>query len=349
MYKAQFKKYLLKFKKPSATSRGVISNKPSWFIKVYSIKNPMIYGIGECGPIEGLSIDDSSKIENKIIEVVNNINQLQKIDLINFPSINFGIEMAFKNLENSNEMEYYKNSFSKGLNSIKINGLIWMGNKSEMKSQVKEKIEKGFTCLKLKIGAISFEDEIEILKLIRKDFKADVLELRVDANGAFSFKTALNKLKELYKYDIHSIEQPIAAGNTSQMKELCESSPIDIALDEELIGINKNEDKEKLLKMIRPQYIILKPSLLGGFKETSEWISIAEKNKIKWWITSALESNIGLNAIAQYTAEFNNNLPQGLGTGQIYSNNIPSYLELNGEQLSINPNKKWNINTIEFD
>jgi o-succinylbenzoate synthase len=349
MYRAQYKKYLLRFKKPSGTSRGVIFNKPSWFIKVQSIKNPMVFGIGECGPIEGLSIDNLSKIEEKLDEVVNNINKLDKVDLINFPSVNFGIEMAFKNLNNLNEAEYFKNSFSKGLESIKINGLIWMGNKSEMTSQVKEKIENGFTCLKLKIGAISFEDEIEIIKLIRQDFKSDVLELRVDANGAFSTKTALNKLEELHKYDIHSIEQPIAAGKTSEMRELCKSSPIDIALDEELIGINEIIKKEDLLKKIKPKYIILKPSLVGGFKKTSEWISIAEKNNIKWWITSALESNLGLNAIAQYTAEFKNQLPQGLGTGQIYSNNIPSYLELNGEQLRINPKRKWNFNKINFD
>ncbi len=349
MYKAQFKKHLLKFKKPSGTSRGVIYNKPSWFIKVSSIENPLLYGIGECGPIEGLSVDDSSKINSKLHELTNKINQLNKIDLEKFPSINFGLEMALINLEKSNEMEYFNNSFSKGDAPININGLIWMGNQNEMLSQVKEKIEKGFSCLKLKIGAISFDDEIEIIKLIRKEFKSDVLELRVDANGAFKPNNVLQKLNELFKYDIHSIEQPISVRKISEMKELCLSSPIDIALDEELIGINNIEDKERLIKTIQPQYIVLKPSLLGGFEKTNEWISIANNNNIKWWITSALESNIGLNAIAQYSAEFNNPLPQGLGTGQIYSNNIPSYLELNGEKLTINHKKKWDLSTIEFD
>ena len=349
MYKAQFRKYILKFKNPSGTSRGILLNKTSWFIKISSIINPSIYGIGECGPIKGLSIDNPKNIEAKLNEVINSINHLKDVDLEDFPSINFGIEMAFKNLEYSDEMQFFENDFSKGKSSIHINGLIWMGNKEEMISQVKNKIDLGFRCLKLKIGAISFLEEIEILKKIRKEFNSNILELRVDANGAFSSKNAMDILNELYKYEIHSIEQPIKAGQINEMKTLCEESPVDIALDEELIGLKKYGDKESLIKTIKPKYIILKPSLLGGFKKTNEWINLAKKHKIKWWITSALESNIGLNAIAQYTAEFKNSLPQGLGTGQIYSNNIPSYLELKGEKLKINKNKNWDFDKIGFN
>lgn len=349
MYKVQFKKYLLKFKKPSGTSRGVIFDKTSWFIKISQLGNPSKFGIGECGPIDGLSIDNSNLIDNKLQEISNSKNQLDEIDLTKFPSINFGLEMALKNLESSKSMEYFNNPFSKGRSSININGLIWMGNKEEMTSQIKNKIEAGFRCLKLKIGAISFDDEIKIIKQIRENFKSDILELRVDANGAFDPNDVMDKLNELDRYDIHSIEQPIPVGKQLQMKNLCLDSPIDIALDEELIGVEDLKDKENLLESINPQYIILKPSLLGGFKKTNEWISVAEKNNIKWWITSALESNIGLNAIAQYAAEFNNPLPQGLGTGQIYSNNITSYLEIKGENLKINHNKKWDLSVLKFD
>ena len=349
MYKVQFKKYLLKFKKPSGTSRGVIFDKPSWFIKISHLHNPSKFGIGECGPIDGLSIDNSNLIDNKLQEISNSKNQLDKIDLTKFPSINFGLEMALKNLESSKSMEYFNNPFSNGHSSININGLIWMGNKEEMTSQVKNKIEAGFSCLKLKIGAISFDDEIKIIKQIRENFKSDILELRVDANGAFDPNDVMDKLNELERYDIHSIEQPIAVGKQLEMRNLCLNSPIDIALDEELIGVENLKDKENLLESINPQYIILKPSLLGGFKKTNEWISVAKKNNIKWWITSALESNIGLNAIAQYAAEFNNPLPQGLGTGQIYSNNITSYLEIKGENLKINHNKKWDLSVLKFD
>ena len=203
--------------------------------------------------------------------------------------------------------------------------------------------------MKLKIGAIDFKKELAILSNIRKNYNRDQITLRVDANGAFSVEDIDTVLAKLTKLNIHSIEQPIPVGKKSQMRKLCLDSPIDIALDEELIGVENLKDKENLLESINPQYIILKPSLLGGFKKTNEWISVAKKNNIKWWITSALESNIGLNAIAQYAAEFNNPLPQGLGTGQIYSNNIPSNLEIYGDKLQINPNKKWDLNAIKFD
>lgn len=346
MYEAKYFKYTLKFINPSGTSRGVLNVKPTWLIKIFKKDSPNIFGIGECGPIEGLSIDPINKMGNKLKDLVYNINTYKEIDLLNFPSIAFGLETALKDLENNGVRAIYQNDFYKGIKPIRINGLIWMGNPSHMKKQIKEKLNLGFSCLKLKIGAINFEDEISILKDIRDEFSEDNLELRVDANGAFDTKDAIFKLDKLSKLKIHSIEQPIAPNQLEEIKKLCSTSPIPIALDEELIKNRTQKQKEELIKNIKPQYLVLKPSLLGGFKQTKQWIEIAKKNNISWWITSALESNIGLNAIAQFCAEFQLNLPQGLGTGNLYSNNINSPLTLNGELLSYDPNKKWSLNNF---
>lgn len=348
MLKAVFTDYKLNFLKPSGTSRGILYQKPSWFLKVWDIKDPSAYGIGECAPIEGLSIDPISFMNQKLEELTENINNHENIDLKDYPSIQFGLETALLDLKNGGEKVIFKNQFSKGHQEIYINGLIWMGNKESMIDQVKSKIDDGFRCLKLKIGAIDFDEELSIIQSIRKQFNKDELELRLDANGAFDLETAKNKLNQLSKYHIHSIEQPIYPGQFDKMKALCLNSPIPIALDEELISIKDAKKKEDLISYIKPQYIILKPGLLGGFKKTQEWINAAEKNNISWWITSALESNIGLNAIAQFTAQFKNPLPQGLGTGKIYTNNIPSFLELNGEHLKINNELNWNDSMLTF-
>lgn len=340
MLSAKIYSHQLKFIAPGGTSRGILKIKPSWFIKIFKKNNPSIFGLGECGPIEGLSIDSLIDIPKKLNEVVKNINHLSKLNLSSFPSIEFGIENALNDFKNGGKRIIFKNSFLDG-KPIKINGLIWMGSKDFMLKQVYEKIENGYSCLKLKIGAINFDDEILIIDQIRKKFSADVLEIRVDANGAFKNDDVLLKLKQLSKLKIHSIEQPIRVNQWNEMKKLCKISPIPIVLDEELIGVTKNKDE--LLSYIKPQYLVLKPTLLGGFKKTREWIFEANKRNIDWWITSALESNIGLSAISQFCSEHKLKLPQGLGTGQLFSNNFSSPLELKGEMIYYQNSKNWDL------
>ena len=349
MLKAQFKKYILKFKIPSGTSRGVLREKPSWFIKIFNDSDPEIFGIGECGPIEGLSRDPINIFDKKLAELCQKINHHHNVDLNEFPSIQFGLEIALKDLENKGTRTLFQNKFTKNEEDIKINGLIWMGDYAFMSKQIQEKLEKGFHCIKVKIGSLNFKDEINLLKQIRKNFKPSELELRVDANGAYTSTNISKILSELAKLDIHSIEQPIAVNQWDEMKKLCKSSPIPIALDEELINPYTKKQKEDLLRYIDPQYIVLKPSMLGGFKETEEWIGLAQKNNVGWWITSALESNIGLNAIAQFCGNFNNELPQGLGTGSLYVNNFESPLEITNQHLSLNTHRKWNFNQLVFN
>ncbi|HXA01489.1 MAG TPA: o-succinylbenzoate synthase, partial [Cytophagaceae bacterium] len=305
----------MNFKFDAGTSRGIMRHKDTWFINIWDQANPLLAGRGECGPLKGLSIDDRKDFEEKLSEVCQRINQsdlneLAGADLVDFfqlnqfPSILFGLETAILDLINGGEMMIFKNSFSSGLGAIPINGLVWMGDKDFMERQIKEKISEGYTCIKMKIGAIDFDAECSILQDLRKKYPEDKITLRLDANGVFQPVDALEKLGILSKYQIHSIEQPIRQGQEEQMKELCKNSAVHIALDEELIGKFLYEEKESLLKNIQPAYIILKPSLLGGFKSCREWIAIAESLNIGWWITSALESNIGLNAIAQFAATF---------------------------------------------
>lgn len=343
---ASYYKYVLNFKRPSGTSRGVMNEKETWFI---IIKENGKIGIGECGILRGLSADDTPEYEQKLKWTCQNIdlgvNALWQ-ELIQYPSIQFGVEMAFKSLKSKDLFDLYPSNFTVNQSTIPINGLIWMGDEGFMKSQIQEKLNEGFKCVKLKIGAIDFEKEIALLKYIRKNFDAKQIEIRVDANGAFSPETATEKLNILSQFDIHSIEQPIQKGNHTKLSELCNNTPIPIALDEELIGIFNFSDKENLLKKVRPQYIILKPSFIGGFKGTDEWINIAENLGINWWITSALESNIGLNAIAQYTFIKNNKLPQGLGTGALYTNNFNSPLVVQNGHLSYNNALQWDLNSI---
>ena len=339
MLTAEIYFHQLKFIVPGGTSRGVLKMKPSWFIKIFKENKPSVFGLGECGPIDGLSIDSLKDIPIKLKEVVKNINQISEVDTLAFPSIQFGIENAFNDYYNGGERIIFKNSFINGT-PIKINGLIWMGNKDFMLSQVKNKIENGYSCLKLKIGAINFMDEISIIEKIRAKFSSDVLEIRVDANGAFK-DDALYKINQLSKLKIHSIEQPIAVNQWEEMKYLCSESPIPIVLDEELISISNNKDE--LLDYIKPQYLVLKPTLLGGFTKTKEWIEKAKKRNIEWWITSALESNIGLSAISQFCSEYDLKLPQGLGTGQLYSNNFTSPLKLKGEMIYYQNKMDWDL------
>lgn len=344
MIKANYKKYILNFKNPSGTSRGVLKTKETWFI-VLQGKGKI--GIGETGLFRGLSIDDVSNYEEKLIWVCKNINlglDFLLKELCEFPSIQFGLEQAFLSLKSKNKFELFPSEFTKGKEAIDINGLIWMGDKNFMKAQIKEKLKSGFSCIKMKIGAINFDAEIELLKSIRKEFSSKEITLRVDANGAFNPENALEKLKILSALEIHSIEQPIKQGQVNEMAELCLKTPLPIALDEELIGVFSSEEKKKLIQTINPQYIILKPSLVGGFAGTKEWVKLAEENNADWWITSALESNIGLNAIAQFTFTLQSKLPQGLGTGGLFTNNFESPLEVKNGTLQYNPTLKWDFN-----
>lgn len=342
--KATYRKYILNFKQPSGTSRGVLTQKETWFI---ILEHEGKKGIGECGILRSLSIDDRPDYEEKLKWTCNNIHLgLEKLlsELIEFPSIQFGLEMAFKSLESKNRFELFPSAFTESKTSIPINGLIWMGSPEFMNSQIKEKISQGFSCIKLKIGAIDFETEINLLKSIRKEFSASDIELRVDANGAFKPKKALEKLNRLSKLQLHSIEQPIKQGQIVDMARLCEQTPLPIALDEELIGVFHVTEKSKLLQTIKPQYIILKPSLIGGVKGSNEWITLAKNQNIGWWITSALESNIGLNAIAQWTFTLSNPLPQGLGTGALFTNNFDSPLQVKNGTLHYKNELNWNFN-----
>ena len=344
--KATYHKYILQFKRPSGTSRGVMTEKETWFI---ILEKDGKKGIGECGILRGLSIDDRPDYEAKLQWTCDNIhlgeNKLWEA-LIEFPSIQFGVEMAFQSLKSESPFLLFPSDFTYGEKSIQINGLVWMGEESFMKQQIEEKLADGFRCVKLKIGAIDFDKELQLLGYIRQHFPPEQVEIRVDANGAFDISLALNKITQLSGFKLHSIEQPIQKNNTDSMAELCKTTPIPIALDEELIGVFSWEEKEALLQKIKPQYIILKPSFVGGFRGTKEWISLAEKDKIGWWITSALESNIGLNAIAQWTFLQYNLMPQGLGTGALYTNNFDCPLTVAEGQLWYKKELDW---TFDFD
>ena len=339
--KATYHKYILNFKRPSGTSRGVMTEKETWYIV---LEQDGKKGIGECGILRGLSIDDRPDYEEKLQWTCDNIHlgkdQLWE-SLLEFPSIQFGVEMAFQSLESENPFLLFPSDFTNGVKSILINGLVWMGEESFMKQQIEEKLAQGFTCIKLKIGAIDFDKELQLLRFIREHFTPEQVEIRVDANGAFDIDLALYKLLQLSEFKLHSIEQPIQKNNTDRMAELCKTTPFPIALDEELIGVFTLAEKEQLLEKIKPQYIILKPSFVGGFRGTQEWISLAEKHKIGWWITSALESNIGLNAIAQWTFLQHNLMPQGLGTGALYTNNFDCPLEVSVGQLWYKKELDW--------
>jgi len=344
--KAVYQKYILQFKQASGTSRGILKTKETYFLKISDDTN---FGIGECAVFRGLSFDDLPNYEKKLQWLCSNINK-NKEDLFAalklYPSIQFGLEQAMLSLQSKTPFDLFHSKFTKSKDVISINGLIWMGTESFMKQQIKDKLKAGFSVIKMKIGAIDFETEINLLKNIRKEYSSKKIELRVDANGAFSPKNALEKLKILSDFQIHSIEQPIKQGQFNEMAMLCERTPIPIALDEELIGLFDVTKKQEMLQIIKPQYIILKPSLIGGFKSCEEWIKLAENKQMGWWITSALESNVGLNAIAKWTYTLQTKMPQGLGTGSLFTNNIESPLEVKNGNLYYNNSKNWNFNIL---
>ena len=347
MIKASYKRHLLEFKRPSGTSRGVLTQKETWYL---ILEDGDQIGYGECGLLRGLSVDDLPNYEEKLIWVCEHIDLgLERLygELYDFPSIQFGLEQAFRSLESEDPMLLFPSPFTRGERQIPINGLVWMGDREFMRTQIIEKLDQGFDCIKMKIGAIDFKTELELLGFIRKEFSASQIEIRVDANGAFTAEEALTKLQALAALDLHSIEQPIKAAQWQEMAKLCETTPLPIALDEELIGTYDVTKKQEMLLTINPQYIILKPSLIGGFKGAQEWIDLATKNEIGWWVTSALESNIGLNAIAQWTFGLGNPMPQGLGTGSLYTNNIESPLWVQSGVLGYDPIQHWKLTLLD--
>ena len=345
--KAVVRQHILEFKRPSGTSRGILNTKETWFL---ILEENGKKGIGECAIFRGLSYDDRLGYSDKLEWVCENIHMGKDAlweALREWPSIQFGVEQAFLSLASDNQMVLFPSSFTNGEDAIPINGLVWMGDEQFMKEQIDEKIAQGFNCIKLKIGAIDFEKECELLSYIRSQFSPEVMEIRVDANGGFYLSEALDKLIKLSSFKLHSIEQPIKQKQADSMSVLCLKSPLPIALDEELIGVVNYSDKENLLNKIQPKYIILKPSLVGGFKGSEEWIEIADRLGIGWWITSALESNIGLNAIAQWTYTLNNSMPQGLGTGGLFTNNINSPLYVENGHLKNDPTIPWDLNIVK--
>lgn len=343
--KASYCSYDLIFKRPSGTSRGVLKTKETWLIKLEEGTN---WGIGECGILRGLSSDDVPDYEEQISWACEHIHlglDLLVEQMKNYPSIVFGLEQAFRSLASEDPFLLFESDFSRGETPIKINGLIWMGSPDFMKKQIDEKVKSGISCIKLKVGALDFEQELEIVRYLRS--LSSSVEIRLDANGGFSPQNALERLERLSSYKIHSIEQPLKPVYIDELAELSEKSPIPIALDESLIGLVDDDSRRRLLESIKPQYIILKPSFVGGYKGSSKWISLAKERSIGWWITSALESNIGLNAIAQWTSTLESQMPQGLGTGSLYTNNIKSPLSIDSDRLYYRKSLSWDLDKIK--
>lgn len=349
--KFYFVKRTLIFRFDAGTSRGILKTRDVYWIKAVDPRDPEIVGWGEAAPLVGLSPDyreDFEEILARTLQAVGGeswettqeaiLSKLRRLISSELPSIRFGLETAILDWVAGGRKRILPNEFYDSQKQIPINGLIWMGDREFMLQQIDQKLTEGFDCIKMKIGAIDFEQELELLTYVRSRFSPAQVTLRVDANGAFSPQEALEKLEKLAELQIHSIEQPIAAGNRVEMRRLCATTPLPIALDEELIGV---EEKEVLLDRIRPQHIILKPTLVGGILETQEWIRLAEERKIGWWMTSALESSIGLNAITQLASTLSPKIPQGLGTGKLFHNNLDSPLEINSGFIRYDPSKPW--------
>lgn len=348
MIRANYHRYFLRFKTPGGTSRGVLTQKETFFITIQENGN---WGIGECALFRGLSAEDHPGFEEKLTWVCNHIHfglSALLAETTTYPSIQFGLEQAFRSLKAPHPFLLFDNDFSLNQKEIYINGLIWMGSKKSMHQQIKAKLKEGYRCIKMKIGAIDFDTELDLLEGIRNQYNPNELELRVDANGAFTPDEVQEKLERLANLRVHSIEQPLKPNQWEAMGHLCKTSPVPIALDEELIGVFDLVKKRKLLESILPKYIILKPSLLGGYEACEAWIRLAEELNIGWWVTSALESNIGLNAIAQWTYGLQNTLPQGLGTGSLFTNNIDSPLAIENASLVYKKGVIWDENKIKM-
>ena len=346
--KAAYAPYRLIFKAPAGTSRGILLHKDTYFLKVWDESNPEVYGLGECALFKGLSREDTPLYESKLREMCQNIGLGKSTDLSEYSSLQFGLETALCDLSNGGRRVVVDTPFVHGETTIPINGLVWMGSFDEMSARIEEKLSAGFSTIKLKIGAIDFESELELIRQLRGRFSSETLTIRVDANGGFSPEEALPKLNRLAAYGIHSCEQPIKPNQWAEMRKICAESPIHIALDEELIGITDPMQMFMLLHEIAPQYLIIKPSLMGGFAGAQEWLKMAKMTNTGAWFTSALESNVGLNAIAQVVAKFNPLIPQGLGTGALYTNNIESPLYQKADYLAYNPEGKWVLPDMQW-
>lgn len=333
----QFAPYILKFKEPAGTSRGVLTEKITCILRIFDENNPTKFGVGEAAIFPGLSPEADDRFFYKLMELQANIRIGKSTDLLKFPSLQFGLEQAIRDFTGGCHGIYYESPFVHGQKSIEINGLVWMGDFDRMIERIEQKLSSGFRCIKLKIGAIDWSKEVEMIKYIRDRYDADRLEIRVDANGGFDMDNVLPRLKRLADMGVHSIEQPIKAGTPALMRFLCEVSPLPIALDEELIGKYTREEKLNLLEEIKPAYIVLKPTLIGGYSGAQEWIDLANEHGTGWWVTSSLESNIGLNALAQWVATLHVQIAQGLGTGALFVNNFESPLYLEGDRLNYNP------------
>lgn len=353
-FRASFSKRIFRFHFDARTSRGLLREKPSWFIKVWDEADRSVFGLGECSPVPKLSPDDVPDLEVVVDRVAGNITGMERYSASGleriaenlvppgFPSVRFAVETALLDLLNGGQRIVFMNDFTKKNKAIAINGLIWMGDTDLMLQQATLRIEEGHRCIKMKVGGLNFEKECDILHYIRKKYFREDITIRLDANGAFKPADALLKLHELARYDIHSIEQPVRSG-LSEMAEICRKSPIPVALDEELIGVGNETEKRKMLTTLKPAYIVLKPTLHGGFAGCDEWARVAQKESVGYWITSALESNVGLNAICQYAANFDIDIPQGLGTGTIYEDNIPSPLRTKNGNISLVRGKEWDL------
>jgi len=331
------------------TSKGAINARTVWYLIAWHHDRPGVLGIGEAALFPGHSKEFPADVKTKLLELcmdTSNWERRLNSDLVDVPSVRFAVEQCLKDLEAGGTKTLFPSEFTLGRQTIPINGLVWMDDKATMKQRLREQIDGGYTTVKMKIGAIGIDDELELLKAVRTQYRASDLILRVDANGAFSAQQAPDILKRLADLHVHSIEQPVAPGLYEVMAELCAHTPIPVALDEDLIGLNTHDAKVDLLDNLKPQYIVIKPSLVGGWAATQEWIDLAKARNIGWWITSALESSIGLNAIAQYTATLHVTMAQGLGTGKVYANNIPSPLLAEKGFLRYRPEEDWDLSDL---
>lgn len=334
------------FRKIARTSRNQFTHRDLYIVELRNYAGET--GYGECAPLRGLSLDDVVDFEERLLSISEMWNAGKDPDLHSYPSIRFGFEVALRHMNSGNAGALFEQSFTTG-NPIPINGLVWMDDAETMYREANQKAEEGYTCLKFKVGALGFDEELNLIRAIREKYSAEELVIRLDANGAFAPEDALYKLEQLAKFDIHSIEQPIRPGQISEMKQLCITSPIPIALDEELIGVNVFRDGYDLLSEIQPGFIVLKPNLIGGFRISDAWADLAELMGIGWWATSALESNLGLNAIAQWTASRVNGLLQGLGTGSLYTDNLEGPLFVTPGYLNYRPEMGWNYSEFLRD